>query len=199
MSTTMKQYQQLEARIRKSDLDAQETRWEFGRKLLGERGDKKRLPDGRLEELANALASSRSELKNRMQFAEEYSTKAEVRAAFEKYGSWSEICARGMGARYANEELAERNDAREEAEVARLRAEAALDAKNQTGEPWRRLRIALVEAHNALVDLEPQADVSEVFTLLQHVDETVDRVFDRVFGETGLRAFVPQEPGVAVR
>ena len=46
MSTTMKQYQQLEARIRKSDLDAQETRWEFGRKLLGERGDKKRLPDG---------------------------------------------------------------------------------------------------------------------------------------------------------
>ena len=104
-----------------------------------------------------------------------------------------------MGARYANEELAERNDAREEAEVARLRAEAALDAKNQTGEPWRRLRIALVEAHNALVDLEPQADVSEVFTLLQHVDETVDRVFDRVFGETGLRAFVPQEPGVAVR
>ena len=40
MSTTMKQYQQLEARIRKSDLDAQETRWEFGRKLLGEQVEK---------------------------------------------------------------------------------------------------------------------------------------------------------------
>ena len=99
MSTTMKTYRQLETRIKKGDLAALTARWLFGCKLLAERGDAKRLPDGRLEELANALATSRAELKNRIQFAEEYPTKADVSAAFDEYGSWSEICARGMGTR----------------------------------------------------------------------------------------------------
>jgi len=34
----------------------------------------KKLPDGRLAELASALAVSRAEIKNRMQLAEEYGT-----------------------------------------------------------------------------------------------------------------------------
>ncbi len=99
MKPTMGQYKQLEARIRRGDLDALLARWEFGRKLLKERGDAKRLPNGRLEELAKNVSQSRAELKNRMQFAQQYSSKVKVEAAFKKYGSWSEICVRGMGQR----------------------------------------------------------------------------------------------------
>lgn len=99
MSSTMKQYKQLERRITKGDLDALLARWKFGRKLLKERGDAGRLPNGRLEQLANALASSRAELKNRIQFAEQYATEGDVKAAFKGFGSWSAICERGMGGR----------------------------------------------------------------------------------------------------
>jgi hypothetical protein len=49
MSTTIKQYKELETLILKSDLAALLARWEFGRKLLKERGDAKRLPNGRVE------------------------------------------------------------------------------------------------------------------------------------------------------
>jgi hypothetical protein len=96
-------YARLESRIRKGDLDALIARWQFGRELLAKRGDKAKLPDGYLDQLCNALHNhgGRRELQNRMQFAEQYSTEAEVRAAFEEHGSWSEICARGMGDRGA--------------------------------------------------------------------------------------------------
>ena len=92
-------YRRLEGRIKEHDLDALLARWECGRLLIEERGDKERLPNGRLEELANALASSRAELKNRIQFAEQYPTEAKVRAAFKEFGSWHAICAGGMGSR----------------------------------------------------------------------------------------------------
>ena len=92
-------YKALEGRITKGKLDALLGRWNCGRHLLKERGANGRLPRGRLEALANTLARSAAELKNRMQFAEQYPTEAKVRAAFTEHGSWFAICKSGLGAR----------------------------------------------------------------------------------------------------
>lgn len=92
-------YKRLGDRIRKGDLDALLGRWQGGRMVREERGDRGRLPNGRLEQIANALAVSPAELKNWMQFAAEYTTEDDVKAAFKEYGSWSAICARGLGSR----------------------------------------------------------------------------------------------------
>lgn len=91
-------YHELEQRIRGSEREALLARWEFGRVLLTEReaNGGKKLPNGRLEELANALAIGRTELKNRIQFAEEY---PDADAALAEFGSWHEICRRGLGDR----------------------------------------------------------------------------------------------------
>jgi len=94
-------YEVLESRIREGDLASLLGRWEFGRKLRDERGERERLPKGRLAHLANELAVSAAELKNRMQFAAEHATPEDVRAAYATHGSWSEICARGLGQRGA--------------------------------------------------------------------------------------------------
>lgn len=95
-------YEQIENRVRKGDLDALIARWECGRRLLAERGNRQRLPKGRLTELATALGRSKADLHNRMQFAEEHPTEEDVRLTFTRWGSWSEICARGLGARGAD-------------------------------------------------------------------------------------------------
>jgi hypothetical protein len=92
-------YRRIEARIKKGDLDALLERWKCGRLLLDERGDGSRLPNGRRDELSNALGISGAELNNRMQFAVQYATQEKVRAAFEVYGSWFAICDRGLGRR----------------------------------------------------------------------------------------------------
>src|SRR6185437_4098556 len=99
MTGDLEEYRSLETRIRTSDVDGLLARWHFGRALLTERGDAKRLPNGRLKELSNALGSSESELSNRMQFAAEYETEDKVQAAFTIHGSWYAICARGLGDR----------------------------------------------------------------------------------------------------
>src|SRR5688572_1485835 len=104
MSTT-KRYAQLEARIYKGDGEATEARWEFGRMLLTVRGNKKQLPHGFAAKLYEnldmrvqvSLSAYQKELSRRMQFAEQYPTKAKVRVAFKKYVSWSAICASGLG------------------------------------------------------------------------------------------------------
>ena len=116
----LKLYRPLEARIKKSDLEALLARWEFGRKLLEERDGSERLPNGRLAQLANALASSRAELKNRMQFAQQYPSKARVSVAFKKYGSWSSICAEGMGDRGSSVQAASADGESFDAYVANL-------------------------------------------------------------------------------
>ena len=104
-------YRPLEARIRKCDLGALLARWQFGRKLLAERGDKERLPKGRAEAIARSCgivitgdnyAAYMNELSRRMRFAEECPTAAQVRAAFKKHGSWHNICAEGLGDRGAS-------------------------------------------------------------------------------------------------
>ena len=112
MDTTTKQYAQLETRIKKGDLGALLARWAFGRKLLAERGDAPRLPNGRVEEIHRdcnthvTVTGYRMELSRRMRFAEQYPTKASVRSAFREFGSWSAICARGMLTRDVIETLA---------------------------------------------------------------------------------------------
>lgn len=97
--TDVDAYVKIETRVRKGDLDALLARWECGRRLLAERGTRQRLPKGRLSGLANALALSKAELKNRIQFAEEHPTRTDVQRSFEAFGSWSEICGRGLGSR----------------------------------------------------------------------------------------------------
>jgi hypothetical protein len=99
MSNALTVYEQLENRIKKGDLDALLARWEFGRKLLEEQGDAGRLPNGRREQLSNALDISGSEIDNRKQFAEQYSTEATAEAAFKYHGSWYAICMWGLGKR----------------------------------------------------------------------------------------------------
>jgi len=103
MSVTIKQYEQLEARIRKGDLSALLARWRFGRKLLEERGEKERLPKGRVEAIMRSTGNTgvtyeayKMELSRRMRFAERYPTKAQAVAAFDEFGSWRAIVERDM-------------------------------------------------------------------------------------------------------
>src|SRR6266700_2942406 len=101
MSTTTKQYERLEVRIRKGDLDALLARWVFGRKLLAVRGEAPQLPHGfaaKLHENLDTgvqLAAYQKELSRRMLFAEQYPSETKVRAALKEFGSWSAICAHG--------------------------------------------------------------------------------------------------------
>ena len=97
--STLQTYRDLEQRIRSTDLDALLARWEFGRALLVERGGNRRLPNGKLEELASALAISRSEIKNRMQFAQQYADEGQLANVVSQFGSWHEIVRLGLGER----------------------------------------------------------------------------------------------------
>lgn len=65
-------------------------RWEFGKLMLAKRKGKQ-LPNGMLDELAEATGKSRSELKYRMQFAERYPTEDEVARALATFTSWTQV------------------------------------------------------------------------------------------------------------
>jgi hypothetical protein len=97
-------YQQLDACIKENDLGAMLARWECGKHLLAERGEAGRLPNGRLEELSNALDVSRSELNNRMRFAIHTLSEADVQTALTVYGSWFAICRDSLKARLTDNE-----------------------------------------------------------------------------------------------
>ncbi len=109
---TTNPYKALEARIKKGDVDALLARWDFGRKLLVERGDAKQLPHGFAAELHKNLdtgvqvSAYQRELSRRMRFAEQYPSEAAVRAAFKEFGSWHNISARGLLARDVIEAVA---------------------------------------------------------------------------------------------
>lgn len=92
-------YLQLQVSIRQDDLSGLLKRWAFGRLLLAERkaNGGKKLPDGRLAQLANAVSQHPSEIKNRMQFADQFPTEESVRALEGK--SWHEVCRSVLGAR----------------------------------------------------------------------------------------------------
>ncbi len=93
-------YRKLEAQVRGGELDALMARWEFGARLLDERraSGGKQLPQGRLDQLCEALNLSGAEIHNRMQFAEEYQ-KQEVANALAQYHSWHEIVRQHLGRR----------------------------------------------------------------------------------------------------
>jgi hypothetical protein len=101
---TTAEYQELESRIKKNDLEALLCRWEVGKQLNAERGDAGRLPNGRLEELSNALDVSRSELNNRMRFARTYESEADVQEVLRNHGSWYAICRDLLKARLTDDE-----------------------------------------------------------------------------------------------
>lgn len=99
-SHSTKRYARLEARILKGDLDALLARWEFGRRLLEDKANRRHGEWMEVrKQISNALEISPSEISARMQFAEQYPVQDDARGAFKKYGSWSAICARGMGSR----------------------------------------------------------------------------------------------------
>jgi hypothetical protein len=68
-------------------------RWEHGRMMLAERGGKKKLPDGRMAELVKATGCGQSELKYRMQFAEQYSEEIGFANALANCTSWKQVIA----------------------------------------------------------------------------------------------------------
>jgi len=96
---TLDAYRALEDRIRASDRDGLRDRWEFGRALLAELGSRERLPNGRRDEIAKAVAIGRAEVNNRMQFAKEYPTEERLTHAVSQFVSWHEIVRRGLGDR----------------------------------------------------------------------------------------------------
>ncbi|HEY6193443.1 MAG TPA: hypothetical protein VI504_00225 [Candidatus Eisenbacteria bacterium] len=132
MIGTLDRYRELEDRIKKNDLDGLLARWEFGKKLLEERGEAGRLPNGRLEELHNALCISRSEISHRMRFAKRYPSEADAKAALEEHESWFGICQIGLYAPDA-EDLAERGAL----DLADLAGLSEAERKMVVGEAWR--------------------------------------------------------------
>lgn len=67
-----------------------EARWKFGRLLL-ERRVGKQLPKGLLREVAEATSKSTREISYRMQVADSYTDRAQLRNALQTYKSWFEL------------------------------------------------------------------------------------------------------------
>jgi N6-adenosine-specific RNA methylase IME4 len=89
----------LDKRVDAGEHDAVWARWEFGRWLLGQRGDvhgRMQLPDGLLTRLTEATGKSRRELQYRVLFAERYPTRERVRNALRTLQSWHEIVSQGL-------------------------------------------------------------------------------------------------------
>jgi hypothetical protein len=93
--TWAREFQRIEERIKASDGDALEARWECGRKLLAERHGKK-LPKGLLDNIREEIGVSRSELQYRIQFAEKYSTGEQLSNAIRQYPSWYRMVKEGL-------------------------------------------------------------------------------------------------------
>lgn len=91
LDTWVTELRRLEEPITKSDGDGVRARWESGRYLLTLRRPK-RLPHGLLDDLADTIGVARSELGDRMRFAEKYATEEKLSMALERFGpSWSAI------------------------------------------------------------------------------------------------------------
>ena len=85
----------IDARVDASEADGLMARWEFGRKLLEERREHggKQLPHGRLEQVCEATGKGQTEIRSRIQFAEEFGSLEKVTDALVTYISWHEICS----------------------------------------------------------------------------------------------------------
>lgn len=91
MVTDLDVYKGLEAEIDAGENVAIWARWRFGKALVAERRPSGLLPEGRLDEICNATGRSRSEIKYRMQFAEQYPEDQEVATVVATCGSWTSI------------------------------------------------------------------------------------------------------------
>jgi hypothetical protein len=94
------EYLAIEAKIDGAEGDGVMARWEFGRRLLAERkaNGGNQLPHGRLDEVCLTIGKSRTEIQNRVQFAEQYE-REEVPIALGTFGDWHGICEAGLGSR----------------------------------------------------------------------------------------------------
>jgi DNA N-6-adenine-methyltransferase (Dam) len=93
-------YVALDAKVDEAEGDGVMARWEFGRRLLAERTAHggNQLPHGRIEEICAVIAKRPTEVRSRIQFAEEYDTAAKVADALVTFASWRDIC-RNLGQR----------------------------------------------------------------------------------------------------
>lgn len=89
-------YVELDRKVDEAEGNGIMARWEFGLLVLEERGDRKQLPAGRLDEIAAAIGKSRAEVVKRAAFALLYPTPEQVRNAVTNFGSWHEIVAEGL-------------------------------------------------------------------------------------------------------
>jgi hypothetical protein len=88
-------YCEVDHRIAGADADGLRARWDFGRMLLAERVGKK-LPPGRLDEIAAGVGKSHQELQFRMQFAERFPDEDALSNAVRQYSSWHRIVAQAL-------------------------------------------------------------------------------------------------------
>jgi hypothetical protein len=86
---------QIEERIQDNEATGIRERWESGRLLLQKR-EGKQLPKGLLDEAANVLSVSRSELSKRMQFAQTIRTEDELRKTLTKFPTWNLIITKAL-------------------------------------------------------------------------------------------------------
>lgn len=84
-------YIELDRKIDAAEGDGIMARWEFGCEVLAERGDKKQLPKGRLDEIAASIKKSRQEVGYRALFAARFRNREEVANAIGNFGSWFAI------------------------------------------------------------------------------------------------------------
>jgi len=89
-------YVELDQRVDAAESNGLRARWEFGRALLSERRGKK-LPDGRLDEIVQAIRKSQAEIRYRMLFAERYPDEESFVNAVDEYGSWHAIVNEAFG------------------------------------------------------------------------------------------------------
>jgi hypothetical protein len=80
----------IEARINSSEGDGIDARWEFGRALLRHR-EGKQLPKGLRTAVTEEFGLKTTEIGQRMQFAETFTTKEEVSACANTFGTWNRI------------------------------------------------------------------------------------------------------------
>jgi site-specific DNA-methyltransferase (adenine-specific) len=80
----------LDRKVDAAEGDGIYARWEFGRELLLERVGKQ-LPAGRLDEVAEDVGKSRTEIQYRVRFAERFAEGDEVRNAIAHFGSWYRV------------------------------------------------------------------------------------------------------------
>lgn len=89
-------YIALDHRVDEAEGNGIMARWEFGIAVLEERGDRKQLPKGRLDEIAAVIGKSRTEVVCRAAFAYLYPTPGQVINAVDNFKSWHGIVNEGL-------------------------------------------------------------------------------------------------------